>query len=84
MTKGPGMSGEFRPAHEPAGDTTNERKQARYRGSERQTKRSEMGRVAVLVEHSTDEGGEVKPKRPIGGKATPGITRSWEDRREIP
>ena len=29
---------------------------------------------AVLVEHSTDEGGEVKPKRPAGGKAKPGMT----------
>src|SRR5688500_8154143 len=45
-------------------------------GSERQAKRPETGTVAVLVEHSTEEGGEVKPKRPTGGKATPGITRS--------
>src|SRR5215831_4552521 len=34
------------------------------------------GQGAVLVEHSTAEGGEVRPKRPTGGKATPGITRS--------
>jgi len=30
VTKGPGMIGELRPDHEPAGDTTNELKQARY------------------------------------------------------
>jgi RNA-directed DNA polymerase len=35
--------------------------------------------VAVLAEHSTEEGGEVKPKRPTGGKATPGIPFDWED-----
>jgi hypothetical protein len=45
-------------------------------GRERQAKRAEMGRVAVLAAHSTGEGGEVRPKRPTGGKATPGIPRS--------
>src|SRR2546425_8709301 len=34
------------------------------------------GQGAVLVKHSTEEGGEVRPKRPTGGKATPGITWS--------
>jgi hypothetical protein len=29
---------------------------------------------AVLAERSTDEGGEVRPKRPAGGKAKPGMT----------
>ena len=28
---------------------------------------------AVLAEHSTEEGGEVRPKRPAGGKAKPGM-----------
>jgi len=28
---------------------------------------------AVLAERSTDEGGEVRPKRPAGGKAKPGV-----------
>jgi hypothetical protein len=53
-------------------------------GRERQAKGLEKGRVAVVAEHSTGEGGEARPKRPTGGKATPGITRSWTDRREIP
>ena len=48
------------------------------------TEATRDGQMAVLVKHSTDEGGEVKPKRPTGGKATPGITWSWKDRREIP
>jgi hypothetical protein len=29
--------------------------------------------VAIIAEHSTGGGGEVRPKRPAGGKATPGI-----------
>ena len=29
---------------------------------------------AVLANHSTDEGGEVRPKRPAGGKVKPGMT----------
>jgi len=40
--------------------------------------------MAVLAEHSTDEGGELRPTGPTGGKATPGITVNWRDRREIP
>jgi hypothetical protein len=31
MTKSPGVRGGLRPAHEPCGDTTNQRKHARYR-----------------------------------------------------
>jgi len=31
VTKGPGMTWELRPGHEPEGDTTNAVKQARYR-----------------------------------------------------
>src|SRR5918999_1803286 len=51
-------------------------------GRERPAKRPERGRVAVLAAHSTGEGGDVRPKRPPGGQATPGITRSWTARRE--
>ena len=40
------------------------------------------GHGAVVAEHSTDEGGEVRPKRPTGGKARPGRVRSREERRE--
>ncbi len=69
VTKSPGVTWGFRPGHEPYGDTTNTRKQARYRGGERQAKHPEMGRAAVVATHSTYEGGEVRPKRPTGGKA---------------
>ena len=41
-------------------------------GNERQAKDPERGRVAVLADHSTVEGGEVRPKRPTGGKAPSG------------
>ena len=41
-------------------------------GRERQVKRPERGRVAVVASYSTEERGEVRPKRPTGGKATSG------------
>ena len=53
-------------------------------GSERRAKRPEMGRAAVLAKHSTGEGGEPSPTGPTRGKATPGITFCWTERREIP
>ena len=40
------------------------------------------GHGAVVAKHSTDERGEVRPKRPTGGKARPGRVRDWEERRE--
>src|SRR2546430_596537 len=40
------------------------------------------GHGAVVAKHSTTERGEVRPKRPTGGKARPGRARGWEDRRE--
>jgi hypothetical protein len=40
------------------------------------------GQRAVVAEHSTGEGGEVRPKRPTRGKARPGRARDWEERRE--
>jgi hypothetical protein len=48
------------------------RKQARYRGGERQAKRPKTGSVAVVAAQSTGEGGEVRPQRPTGGKAPSG------------
>jgi hypothetical protein len=51
-------------------------------GRERPAKGPERGRVAVVAEYSTDESGELRPKGPRGGKATPGITRRRTDRRE--
>jgi hypothetical protein len=41
---------------------------------------SREGQMAVVAEHSTDEGGEVRPKRPTGGKARSGITFDWKER----
>jgi hypothetical protein len=41
-------------------------------GNERQAKDPERGRVAVVADHSTVEGREVRPKRPTGGKEKPG------------
>ena len=72
VTKGPGVTWGLPPGHEPVRETTNDGKQARYRGSERQAKHPETGRVAVVAAHSTEEGGEVRPKRPTGGKAPSG------------
>ena len=83
-TKSPGVVWGLRPDHEPLRDTTNGTEASKVVGSERQAKRPETGMVAVLAEHSTWEGGEVRPKRPTRGKATPGITIGWTDRREIP
>ena len=37
---------------------------------------------AVLATHSTDECGEPVPKGPAGGKARPGMTFHWKERRE--
>jgi len=43
---------------------------------------TQEGQRAVVAEHSTGEGGEVRPKRPTGGKARPGRVRDWEERGE--
>ena len=40
------------------------------------------GSGAVGAKHSTGERGEVRPKRPTGGKARPGRAWDWEERRE--
>ena len=61
-----------------------ERREAhKVSGRERQGKCPETGSVAVLAEHSTGKSGELRPMGPTGGKAMPGITFSWIDRREI-
>jgi hypothetical protein len=60
---------------------TQTREQPRYRGaSGSEAARDRHG--AVVAERSTGEGGEVRPKRPTGGKARPGRARDWEERRE--
>ena len=83
VTKGPGVVWGLRPDHEPVKDTTNTTEAGKVSGSERRAKRLERGTVAVLAEHSTEEGGEPRPTGPTGGKATPGITFWWMERREI-
>ena len=45
--------------------------------SERESEASREGQVAVLAEHSTWEGGELRPKESTGGKAKPGRTLYW-------
>jgi hypothetical protein len=63
--------------------TTNATEARKVSGSEREAKRPETGREVGVAEHSTCEGGEPRPKGPTGGKATPGITFWWTERREI-
>lgn len=82
-TTGPGGAWGLPPGCEPMWDTTNTTEARKVSGSERQAKRPETGREVVLAEHSTCEGGEPRPKGPTGGKATPGITSSGIERREI-
>jgi hypothetical protein len=63
VTKGPG--------HEPVRDTTNPG--SRQGSGKASAKRSlREGQRAVVASYSTDERGEVRPKRPTGGKATSG------------
>jgi hypothetical protein len=52
------------------------------RGERAEAKRPQKDTGAVVAEHSTRERGEVRPKRPTGGKATPGRARDREERRE--
>ena len=65
-------------------DTTNATEALKVSGSERQAQRPETGREGVFAEHSPWESGDPRPKGPTGGKATPGITLHWTERREIP
>jgi hypothetical protein len=71
VTKSPGVTGELPPGHEPVWETTNE-EASKVSGNERQVKDPEIGRAAVVAAHSTEEGGEVRPKRPTEGKAPSG------------
>src|SRR5215510_4690591 len=59
---------ELPPDYEPVGETTNDG--SRQGIGERATSEGPRdGEVAVVAAHSTEEGGEVRPKRPTGGKA---------------
>jgi hypothetical protein len=70
-TKSPGVTRGFHLATSPFGRPRT-LEASRVSGNERQAKDSETGRVAVVAAHSTAEGGEVRPKRPTGGKAPSG------------
>src|SRR5215510_7278285 len=59
------------PDHEPVWETTNDG--SRQGIGERATSEGPReGEVAVVASHITAERGEVRPKRPTGGKATSG------------
>jgi hypothetical protein len=71
VTKGPGVDWALRPDHEPIWDTTNHgSRQGIGKASDKRSPRE--GQRAVVAVHSTREGGEVRPKRPTGGKAPSG------------
>src|SRR5215471_3430677 len=76
VTKGPGGGWALRPAHEPCGDTTNERSTQGI-GERATSEGPREGQVAVVALHSTVGGGEVRPKRPTEGKATSGRVFRW-------
>ena len=83
-TKGPGVAWGLPPGREPRRDTTNATAARKVSGSERRAKQPETGREGVVAAPRTCEGGEPRPTGPTGGKATPGITVSWRERRERP
>jgi hypothetical protein len=63
-----------RPEAPSAGTESERREGSEVSGSEASPKRPEMGsRKEILADHSTDEGGELRPKGPAGGKEKPGI-----------
>ena len=76
VTKGPGGGWALRPAHEPYGDTTNERSTQGI-GERATSAGPREGQGAVVASHTTAERGEVRPKRPTGGKATSGRAFQW-------
>ena len=71
VTKGPGVDWALRPGHEPVWDTTNHGSRQGI-GEASDTRSPREGQRAVVAAHSTGEGGEVRPKRPTGGKAPSG------------
>ena len=66
VTKSPGVGWTLPPGHEPCGETTNEGSTQGI-GERVTSEAARDGQGAVLVEHSTEEGGEVRPKRPMEG-----------------
>src|SRR2546422_7064355 len=71
VTKGPGVTWGLPPGHAPVRDTTNPgSRQGIGKASDKRSLRE--GQRAVVAVHRTGERGEVRPKRPTGGKATSG------------
>src|SRR5262249_47840725 len=71
VTKSPGVPGSFPLGTGPC-RRPRTREASKVSGNERQVKDPETGRAAVVASHTTAERGEVRPKRPTGGKATSG------------
>src|SRR5262249_17664046 len=76
-TQSPGVGWALRPGHEPGGETTNEGSTPGI-GERATSEEPREGQVAVVASHPTVERGEVRPKRPTGGKATSGRAVSEE------
>jgi len=77
VTKSPGVTWSFLLATSPLG-TPRTTEAGKVSGNERQVKDPETGRGAVVAAQSTGEGGEVRPKRPTGGKAPSGSASAGE------
>lgn len=58
-----------------------QRERARYRWPSESVGHRD-GQLVVVAKRSTDEGGEVRSKRPTRGKARSGIASCWPARRE--
>ena len=71
VTTSPGVTWSFLLATSPSG-TPRTTEAGKVSGNERQVQDPEMGRMAVVAAQSTWAGGEVRPKRPTGGKAPSG------------
>jgi hypothetical protein len=81
LTKSPGAGWKLPLPNEPVRGHKPREQTGYWEASGREA--TQEGQRAVLAEHSTAEGGEVRPKRPTGGKARPGIPFDWEERWEI-
>jgi hypothetical protein len=71
VPNGPGVGWVRRPGHEPCGETTHEGSTQGI-GERATSEEPREGQVAGVASHRTGERGEVRPKRPMGGKATSG------------
>ena len=81
VTKGPGVVGGFHSTMSPLGTPqTHGSRQGIGKASDKRSPRK--GQRAVVAAHSTGEGGEVRPKRPTGGKAPSSRVFQWADTRE--